>query len=153
MFELALIPIGMLPGIGLLILSTSNRYWTVVSDLLGMGAEEAPRACIERYRARLFRNALVSLYAAVACASTSALAGSLLNFLGAGGEKFAAIGSALAIACVVYASAELIRESVLSLRVVAIHQQRQQNMKLAKALEDFSEQQRSERGDAANKAG
>lgn len=123
MYELALVPIGMLPGIGLLILSTSSRYWTVVSDLLDMSAEQCggSAATLERRRARLFRNALVSLYVAAAFASASALIGSTLSMLGYSGGPTAAIGAAVAIGCIVFASIELIRESKLSLHIVDLH--------------------------------
>jgi len=135
MSEIALIPIGMLPGIGLLILSTSTRYWTVVSDLLGMGALQNAAAGLEMRRATLFRDALVSLYVGVALAAASALAGSVLGFIdGKPGRGLAAVGAALAIGCVVFASVQLIRESLLSLRIVALHHGRQQNNALAQAL-------------------
>jgi len=127
----ALAPFSFLSGVGLLILSTSTRFINVKNEILKLSPEECKkqtdRVTRELNRARLLRNALNSLYVSVVCFS-------LASLVGAFGERFSEqvglIGYVLATAgvtAVVLASAQLVRDSRLSLEIVRSHADERQS--------------------------
>ncbi|RMF61316.1 MAG: DUF2721 domain-containing protein [Bacteroidetes bacterium] len=120
-----LTPLVLLPGVALLILSTSvrlNRLHDEVHELADHPGAVSPVE-VERLmrRARLYRDALVALYV---CVGLFALA-SLLGIAGAAwsaASRWIVLGLlALGIASLLYAAAGLIRESVLSLTIITAH--------------------------------
>ena len=119
-------PLFLLPGVGLLVLSTSARYSRLHEELhhLDTYAEAYRAAAVDKLvvRARLFRDALVGLYLAAAMLATAPLLGGLANRVA---SKYATliVGglTAVAIVCVVFACLQLVRESVRSLHVICEH--------------------------------
>lgn len=123
-----LTPLILLPGVGLLVMSTSVRYARIhdeVHHLFEHVDEASPKAISRlRRRARLFRDALVALYVCIGFFSLSSLLGmtAVTWFMAAewvGGGLLVA-----GIACLFGATVQLIRESVLSLEIVEDHLKR-----------------------------
>ena len=121
-----LIPLTYIPGVALLILSTSNRYIHVNDVLTRFTPDEckvqAARVRREFRRARLFRNSLIGLYMSVALFSL----GSLMSFFiyrwgistsNAVLEVFTILG----VICIVFAVFSLVYESILTLRLLKRH--------------------------------
>ncbi len=116
----------LLPGVGLLILSTAARYTRLHEEMHHISNyAEAHRLCaVERLvaRARLFRNALFGLYLAAAMLAIAPLMGSLLEIVNHRmASQFMHGLTACAIVCVVFACFQLIRESARSLDVICEH--------------------------------
>lgn len=122
-----LAPLLILPGISLLILSTSNRYSELHHEIHHWLEDNAihDAAMLEDAhlvtRAVLFRNALVSLYAAVFLFVLASLCGAVMDFMGWPADVVVFAIAALGILIVGFASLELIRESMLSLEVIRAH--------------------------------
>jgi len=120
-----LIPILLLPGVALLIVSTAARYGQIHEELHHLQMDEMAVEPMFRqhlaHRARLFRNALVSLYVSVGAFALGSLIGALLDLSGQPSD-WAVIALAFAgILCLIFAAYELIRESLLSFQVIAYH--------------------------------
>jgi hypothetical protein len=125
--ELWLTPLILLPGVALLIVSTSARFGQIHAEfhhLLGQSDEHA--RTIGRHlmrRAAFFRDALVALYTSVVLFAVGSLLGGLINLWSpqllwiTGGLTLAGI-VAVAIAAV-----QLLRESVLSCQVLRDHEE------------------------------
>ena len=124
--EIWLTPLLLLPGVALLIMSTSTRYaqiHTEIHHLLEKRRDDikVASARLLTKRSTLFRNALVSLYVCVGLLSLAGLLGGLM-----GPWKSAAINivwavTCLAIVCLFYAAVALIRESRFSLDIIQVH--------------------------------
>ncbi len=121
-----LMPLLLLPGVGLLLLSTSTRFGQLHAEVHQLFHEEdmdrAPIAQHLLHRARLFRNALTALYASAALFAVGSIAGALMSLLGQAASDwlvflFAALGAAL----LVVATVLLVRESTLSLVIIEAH--------------------------------
>lgn len=126
--SLWLTPLIFLPGVALLILSTSarfNRLHDEVHDLLDHG-HAVPAGTVRRLmrRARLFRTALVALYVCVGLFAVASLLGAL--FLGwSEASRWLVVGFLVTgIACLCAAAGLLIRESILSLDIIEAHARR-----------------------------
>ena len=118
-------PLLILPGVALLILSTSARFNRLHDEidqiLYGQRGVDVPMVDGLLRRGRLFRNALISLYVAVALLALAGLTGMVaMRF-----ERLAAwLPAALtgfAVGAVVYSALLLIRESRLSLGIIESH--------------------------------
>ncbi len=123
--SLWLTPLIFLPGVALLILSTSARYNRLhdeVHELLEHG-HEVPAGTIRLLmrRAHLFRNALVALYVCVGLFAVASLFGAV--FIGwSDVSRWIVIGLlGIGISCLSGAAAMLIRESILSLDIIRAH--------------------------------
>lgn len=122
-----LLPLTFLPGIGLLINSTSSRFINVTSEIKMMSPQECEdqeeRIKKEIHRAKLFRNALIGLYLSVGFFSFAAFVSTLLTTWNLHAEGLTALRILiiLGITSVVFASVELIQESLLSLDIVIKH--------------------------------
>jgi hypothetical protein len=123
-----LTPLILLPGVALLIVSTSARYSEIHAEMHRLLHEGHPEHCEASWvaghlleRSRRFRNALVSLYAAV----TLLAAAGLLGVATAGWQPLSAalvLGlTALGIGGVAAAAVELVRESLRSLQILEEH--------------------------------
>lgn len=121
-----LIPLTYIPGAGLLIMSTSQRY----IDVNALIRSFAPEQCTmksERYRqelsrAHLFRNSLIGLYLSVALFSVGSLVAFLMENWGvAGSNAVLETGTILGVASIVFAMFNLIIESVLTLDILKRH--------------------------------
>jgi hypothetical protein len=117
-------PLLLLPGAALMLVSTSPRYESLHAEIHHLMAEgPAGAMCVEHVlrRARLLRSAMVLLYCACAFFSASGLIGGATTWLAGTAHPLAwGLGGA-GVACVVLASIELVRESIVSLRVVEDH--------------------------------
>jgi hypothetical protein len=120
--EIWLTPLISLPGVALLIMSTSARFGLIHTEFHHLmdhpeaGARITARHLVQR--AKLFRNALVSLYFAVGFFALGSLSGGIVgNFMP---DMLWVVGglTLLGIAAVLYASLELIRESWICMQVI-----------------------------------
>ncbi len=121
-----LIPLTCIPGVGLLIMSTSQRYMNV-NALLGALTPEECRMRTERYcqelrRAHLFRNSLIGLYLSVVFFSLGSLVAFLLESWGIhASSTLLEIGTIIGVAAIVFAVFNLIVESILTLDILKRH--------------------------------
>ena len=118
-------PLLILPGVGLLLVSTSARYEAIhveIHALLEEGGEQAA-ACAAHVvrRGRLFRDAMVALYLSAAAFGTAGLVGAVSQWLGGGVHASAWLLSLLALLSLILATLQLVRESAVSLHIVRTH--------------------------------
>ncbi len=124
-------PLLLLPGVGLLIMGAAHRSAQLNDEYhrLSLAPQSASGDTIRMLlqRAALFRNALVSLYVAAALLALAALLGGLTLAVNPMlGERISLVAGSLAVAAIVFATVELIRESILSNHLI-----RERCMKLA----------------------
>jgi hypothetical protein len=119
-------PLLLLPGAALMLVSTSPRYEALHAEIHHLMAEGAAGAmCVPHVlrRARLLRTAMVLLYCACASFSASGLAAGVTVWLSGAAHPAAwALGGA-GVLCVVLASVELVRESIVSMGIIEDHGQ------------------------------
>ena len=126
--EFWLTPLILLPGVALLIGSTSARFGQVHTEFHHLldhpdaGAQILSRNL--QQRARLFRDALASLYVSVGLFSLGSLLGGVVNLWRPQSLWFVGGLIIVGIGCVVFASVQLVRESLLSLNVINEHLER-----------------------------
>ena len=112
-------PLLLIPGVGLLVLSTSARFGQLHQELhrqISEGHSDAVKHLCRR--ARLLHSALVSLYVSIAVLAISSLLGTLANRWV---ETLTWIPEAitfLGVAVICYAAIQLSRESKLLITVV-----------------------------------
>jgi len=121
-----LMPLLLLPGVGLLLLSTSTRFGQLHAEVHQLfhedGMDRAPIAKHLLQRARLFRNALTALYTSAALFAVGSIAGALMSLLGqAASDWLVFLFAALGAVFLVVATALLVRESTLSLVIIEAH--------------------------------
>lgn len=121
-----IMPLLLLPGVGLLLLSTSARFGQLHAEVHQLFEDAALGNLTVVHdllqRARLFRYALTALYASSAFFAVGGISGAVLDILWPG----AASGVVLAMAatgtiCLLIASVLLVRESTLSLAIIESH--------------------------------
>lgn len=126
-------PFTFLPGVGLLILSTVNRFHNV-NNLIRAAArdtgidnnkpgERKLRLRLLLRRSRYFHLALTSLYVSLAAFSIAALSGKLALSWLPGIAMAADMLTTFGVVCVVFSSWQLIRESTLSFRMIREHEE------------------------------
>ncbi|MEN0063154.1 MAG: DUF2721 domain-containing protein [Myxococcota bacterium] len=109
-------PLLVLPGVGLLVMSTSARFARLHDELhhhmhvLNCSPETLERLLL---RGRLFRNTLLALYGAAALLATSGLAGGLSL-----PEALSSALLGLGVSLMVVASLTLMRETTISLDII-----------------------------------
>lgn len=113
------LPITIVPGIGLLILSTSNLMVTLSNELNGLiteGCKDEPIIIRKLTQLKTLNRAMVFFYIAVACLAISGLIGGLeLSFI----EKSATYISIIGIVIMLFGLFSLIKYSY---RAVSIRQ-------------------------------
>jgi hypothetical protein len=118
-------PLLILPGVALLILSTSFRFNRLHDEIDHIVFEDhaSTKMLLNELliRGTLFRNALISLYVSVAFLAVAGLFGASLPFLGSAFSWIPASISGLAVAFLVYAALLLIKESRSSLGIIEAH--------------------------------
>jgi len=118
-------PLLLLPGVALLILSTSMRYGQIHAEFHEMDHDKAgisPQSLKKLVtRARFFRNALVSLYVSFGLFSLASLIGGLASAWMVQIETFVMVLSCLGILGLIFAAGTLVREASLSLDVIRDH--------------------------------
>jgi hypothetical protein len=117
-----ILPLILLPGVALLIVSTAARYGQLHDEVhRALDHAEAVERADLRQRARYFRDALVALYACVALFALASLSGVLFEVLDRG-PRPAVIGlTSIGIMSLLYAAYALIREALLSLDIIERH--------------------------------
>lgn len=129
--ELWLTPLILLPGVALLIMSTAARFGQLQEELHHLLSHPDRQARIMCHglvkRAAYYRNALASLYTGVGLFSLGSLLGGVVNLWQP--EALWVVGglTILGIGCIVYASSQLLRESMLSLQIIEEQRQRIEN--------------------------
>lgn len=121
-----LTPLILLPGVALLIVSTSARYSRLHDEVHGiLHDRQAPPLVVNGLlrRGRLFRNALVLLYVCVALFSLASLLGmgAILWEQDELGVWIVLLITTGGILCLTIAAVVLIREALLSLKVIEAH--------------------------------
>ncbi|MCZ6791896.1 MAG: DUF2721 domain-containing protein [Candidatus Dadabacteria bacterium] len=127
-----LIPLTYIPGVALLIMSTSQRY-TDVNSMIHEFSEEECKIKTERVqqeirRAHLFRNSLLALYLSVAFFLLGSLVAFLVNSWGiTTSTAVLEIATVIGVACIVFAASKLAAESILTLDIIKRHATRHED--------------------------
>ncbi len=120
-----LTPLVMLPGVALLVLSTSARYAQIHEEFHHLLTDDAARrrrtAVHLLARSVLFRNALTALYVSVGAFAVASLIGGVGSLFSLNVEIIVAGMAFLGVTTLVYAAWELIRESAKSLEIIREH--------------------------------
>ncbi len=122
--ELWIRPLFLLPGVGLLVMSTAARYSRLHEELHHVEEHQGRHGDVMGVlflRARLFRDSLVALYLAAAILALGPLLGGLASSRAVWQEWIVNAATSLAVVCVLVACTQLIRESVHSLHVIREH--------------------------------
>ncbi|MCG8608494.1 DUF2721 domain-containing protein [bacterium] len=122
--EMWLTPLLFLPGVALLVMSTSVRYGQIHGELHGLldrGNSTDVHAGQLLRRSTFFRNALVSLYLGFGLFSLASLLGGLTVKWAMASTWIVTGLTCVGILTLVFAAFELIRESLLSLRIIEEH--------------------------------
>jgi hypothetical protein len=120
--EVWLTPLVLLPGVALLTVSTAHRFGQIQSEFHRLLAHPDSHAQIVSRslvaRARLYRDALASLYASVGLFALGSLLGGVVNLWRP--EALWVVGglTIAGIAAIVFSAIQLLRESLVSLQVV-----------------------------------
>ncbi len=127
-------PFSFLSGVGLLILSTANRFHHVNNLIRSFQHHSGDTKYLENLlrRSRHFHTALTSLYISMGCFSVAALLGNLNQSWLGGAVLWVYVSDAvmtLGVACVVFSSWRLICESSLSYRMICQHEHDAENEK------------------------
>jgi len=126
--EIWLTPLILLPGVALLIVSTSNRFSQIHTEFHRLVDHPDDHAkIVSRHlaqRARFFRDALVAMYVSVGLLSLGSLLGGVVNLWRPNSLWIVGGLIILGISCLVFASIQLVRESLLCLRVISDHSDR-----------------------------
>ena len=123
--NLWLTPLILLPGVGLLIMSTSarfNRLHDEVHEMMHHAHTPPEVSAGLLQRGRLFRNALVGLYVCVALFAAASLLGMLAALWESEDATWLVLGiTAGGVLCLMCAALLLIRESILSMEIIEAH--------------------------------
>jgi hypothetical protein len=120
--ELWLTPLILLPGVALLIMSTSARFWQIHEEFHRFLEQPDDHAKIVSRqllrRGRLFRNALLCLYTSVGLFSIGSLLGGFINLWLP--KLLWLVGgiTLIGISALVFASVQLIGESLVCMNVI-----------------------------------
>ncbi len=118
-----LTPLALLPGVALLVMSTAARFGQLHGEMHhhidhGRGSQ-LPGRLLER--GVLLRNALVSLYLAVALLSLASLVGGLATLWMSAVRVPVVALTSVSVGCVAVAALSLIRESRMLLEILRAH--------------------------------
>ncbi len=112
-------PLILLPGVGLLILSTSSRFGQLHQELLRQRDEGHSRAVQTLVRrGRLLHSSLVGLYISVMLLTISSVLGTLINRWLMVAKWIPETLSFLGILVIAFSAIQLIRESKLLIAVI-----------------------------------
>ena len=117
-----LTPLVLLPGVGLLLMSTAIRYGQVHEEFHHYHGQPEI-SCIHHLlkRAKLFRNALIFLYVSAACLALASLSGGIFHLASKSPLWPVMLMTGVAVLVLLLAVIELIRESCLSLEIIEKH--------------------------------
>jgi hypothetical protein len=127
-----LIPLTYIPGVALLIMSTSQRYTNINGIIYQFSDEECriktDRVKQELRRAHLFRNSLLALYLSVAFFSLGSLVAFFVNRWGiATSTSILEIATVIGVVCILFAVSKLAAESILTLDILKRHAKRHED--------------------------
>ena len=112
-------PLLLIPGVGLLVLSTAARFGQLHEELNRHQGERRSRAVKHLcQRARLLHSALVSFYVSIAVLAIASLLGTLVDRLFETLKWIPETITVLGVVVISYAAIQLIRESRLLITVV-----------------------------------
>ena len=112
-------PLLLIPGVGLLVLSTSARFGQLHQELTRQQSERHSHAVKHLCRrAHLLHSALVSLYLSIAVLACSSLLGTLANRWFETLKWIPEAMTFLGVAVITFAAIQLIRESKLLISVI-----------------------------------
>ena len=112
-------PLLLIPGVGLLVLSTAARFGELHHELHRHQSEGRSRAVKHLCRrARLLHGALLSLYVSIAVLALSSLLGTLADRWFESSKWIPEATTFLGVAAVSYAAIQLIRETKLLFSVI-----------------------------------
>jgi hypothetical protein len=123
--EVWLTPLILLPGVALLIVSTSARFEQLHAEFHRLlehpntHAQILSRSLVRR--SKLFRDALASLYVSVGVFSLGSLVGAFVHFFWPTSLWFVGGFTVIGIGCLVFAAIQLVRESIICLDVIREH--------------------------------
>lgn len=126
--SLWLSPLLLLPGVGLLVQSTAQRFARLHEELHHLsvhnfaGAKDIAGPLYKR--ALLFRNAMSALYSSIAFLALAGLPGGIADYFQLKIEIPIILFACLAIILLFYSSILLIRESRLSITIIREHASR-----------------------------
>ena len=121
-----LIPLTYIPGVALLIMSTSQRYINLDGIIKSHSPEEcraeADKVRQELRRAHLFRNSLIGFYLSVVFFSLGSLVAFLTNSFGINtSEHILEAASVIGVGLIVFSVICLSWESILTLNILKKH--------------------------------
>jgi hypothetical protein len=120
--EVWLTPLILLPGVALLIVSTSARFGQLHAEVHRIAEHSDAHAKLLgrslMRRSKLFRDALAGLYISVCLFSAGSLVGAFVDFFWPTSLWFVGGFTVAGIACVVFAAVQLFRESLICLDVI-----------------------------------
>ncbi len=121
-----LIPLTYIPGIALLIMSTSQRYIHLDDTIKSYTPEQceihAEKVKQELRRAHLFRNSLIGFYLSVVCFSLGSLVAFLIHSWGIETSKtILETTSIIGVGLLVFSVISLSWESILTLNILKRH--------------------------------
>ena len=118
-------PLLLLPGAGLLIMSTSQRFNRLHDEIHHLMEEDSGKSAGTAnhlmQRAKYFRNALVFLYLSIAIFAVAGLLGGITSGLGDVSKYITIALTIIGIFCLAAASIILIKESSLALKIIELH--------------------------------
>ena len=118
-------PLLLLPGAGLLIMSTSQRFNRLHDEIHHLMEEDSGKSAGTAnhlmQRAKYFRNALVFLYLSIAIFAVAGLLGGITSGLGDVSKYITIALTIFGIFCLAAASIILIKKSSLALKIIESH--------------------------------
>ena len=122
-----LTPLLFISAPALMILSTAARYAQLHGEIhflqdhghAGAGRDVCNTALWKR--AICFRNALVALYSAIAIFAIASLLGAIVSNWWSHALQWVAALTVVGIGAVIFAAVSLVREALLSLRIISLH--------------------------------
>ena len=118
-----ILPLSFIPGVGLLIMSTSNRFGQLNAEIAkNLTSTPVNRPLLDRlvFRSYLFSYSLVTLYIAVGSFSLGSLIGGLTLEWTVVSKTILLITICLGVLCVLIAAVLLILESINNLKCIKI---------------------------------
>lgn len=120
--ELWLTPLILLPGVGLLIISTANRFSQIQIEFHRLldHPDHAEKAVTRGLKERCvyFQRALAGLYTSVALFSLGSLLGGVINLWRPNSLWVVGGLTIVGIGCIVYAALQLVKENSFSLQII-----------------------------------
>jgi hypothetical protein len=131
--ELWLTPLILLPGVALLIGSTSARFGRIHVELhrLMDHPDEHSRVLVRHLlrRSTIFRNALAALYGSVSLFAIGSLLGGVVNLWRPGSLWVVGGLTICGIGCIVYAAIQLLWDSFICLQAFREHYERLEGLR------------------------